>query len=98
MYAGLPEKLLSKREAILAIAKRHGVGRVRVFESFARGEQRADSDLDLLIDVTGQRSSWFPGGLVADLEDLLGRPVDIGQAEWMRPRVRAEVIAEALEL
>ena len=38
----------NKRAAILAIAARHGVERVRVFGSFARGDARADSDLDLL--------------------------------------------------
>ena len=67
--------LQSRREDILRIARRHGVGRVRVFGSYARGNPGEASDLDLLIEVDGPTSPWFPGGLVAELEALAG--VDI---------------------
>ena len=48
--------------AILAIAARHGVQRVRVFGSFARGEANEESDLDLLIEAGPHTPPWFPGG------------------------------------
>ena len=60
-----------KRAAILAIAARHGVERVRVFGSFARGEASEDSDLDLLIEAGPRTPPWFPGGLLFDLEEEL---------------------------
>jgi hypothetical protein len=62
----------SKREQILVLARRHGVTQVRVFGSMARGDAGPDSDVDLLIDVGANPSPWFPGGLVAELEELLG--------------------------
>ena len=49
-----------KRDVILAVAAKHGVTRVRVFGSFARGEAREDSDLDLLIDAGARTPPWFP--------------------------------------
>jgi predicted nucleotidyltransferase len=51
----LDELRKEKRAAIVAVAAKHGVQRVRVFGSFARGEAREDSDLDLLIE-TGPRT------------------------------------------
>ena len=53
----LDELRATKRDAILAIAARHGVSRIRVFGSFARGEARNDSDLDLLIETGPAQSS-----------------------------------------
>ena len=75
-----------KREEILRIAEQHGAYNVRLFGSVARGEAGPHSDVDLLIDVDDTRTTpWFPGGLIADLEDLLGRRVDIVFADSIRP-------------
>jgi len=86
------------RQQILRIARKHGVTSVRVFGSAARGEGTASSDLDLLIEVTGPTTPWFPGGLVAELEDLLGRRVDVVEAEALREAVRERVLREAVPL
>ena len=69
-----------KREQILRLALRHGVTGVRVFGSMARGDAGPRSDVDLLVDVGAEPSAWFPGGLVAELEELLGpqSPGDYG--------------------
>ena len=89
--------LLDKREAILEIASRHGAGNLRVFGSRVRGDARPDSDVDLIIDVVGPTTPWFPGGLIADLQKLLGVPVDVGMEtelhELIRERVRREAVA-----
>lgn len=87
-----------KRAAILAIAEKHGVRRVRVFGSFARGEAREDSDLDLLIEAGPRTPPWFPGGLLADLEEELGRRVDIAEESTLHPIVRQRVLEEAILL
>ena len=88
----------TKREDILRIARRHGVGRVRVFGSHARGSADQASDVDLLIEVDGPTTPWFPGGLVADLEALLGCRVDVVEPDALQPDVRAQALAEALPL
>ena len=90
--------LKAKRHEILRIARKHGVTRVRVFGSVARGEATADSDVDLLIEIEGPTPPWFPGGLVADLEALLGRRVDVVEPDALHESVRARVLQEAVPL
>jgi len=90
--------LIEKREDILRIAAKHGVSRIRVFGSAARGESRSESDLDLLVEVTGPTTPWFPGGLVAELEELLGRRVDIVEPDGIRESLRREILQDAVPL
>ncbi len=95
---GIEELLREKREEILQIAERHGARNVRVFGSVARGEADEQSDIDLLIDLGPERTPWFPGGLIVDLEGLLGRDVDIATAAALRPHIRERVLREAVPL
>lgn len=88
----------NKRAAILAIAAKHGVRRVRVFGSFARGDARDDSDVDLLIEAGPRTPPWFPGGLLADLEEELGRRVDVAEEKTLDPLIRDRVLHEAIPL
>lgn len=93
---GIEEILGSKREEILRIASMHGAVNVRVFGDVARGEAGPDAEIDLLIDVGEKTTRWFPGGLVADLEDLLGRRVHVAFASSLP--TYAEHIEEAVVL
>lgn len=95
---GIGEILSTNRDPILRIARRHGVGRVRVFGSVARGDARPDSDVDFLIEVIGPTPPWFPGGLVADLEELLNRRVDVVEPEALNKELRNRVLEEAVAL
>ena len=88
----------SKREQILQVARRHGVTRVRVFGSTARGEAGPQSDVDLLVDVGSEPTPWFPGGLVAELEELLGRPVQVVTERGLDRLLRDRVLQEAVPL
>lgn len=92
------DTLSTKRSEILQVARRHGVTRVRVFGSMARGDARPDSDVDLLVDVGPNPSPWFPGGLVADLEALLHRRVQIVTERGLDALLRERVLAEAVPL
>jgi uncharacterized protein len=96
--ARLEDLVREKRDEILRIARHHGAGNVRVFGSVARGESGPDSDLDLLIDVVGPTTSWFPTGLTIDLEDLLGRRVDVVTAAALHHVIRDRVLSEAQPL
>ncbi len=86
------------RERILAIAHRHGVTSVKVFGSFGRGEARPDSDLDLLIKAGPETTPFFPGGLIADLQDALGRRVEVVEEEALHHLLRDRIEAEAVPL
>ena len=95
---GIKDLLEAKREEILKIASRNGVHKLWVFGSVARGEADDESDIDLLIEVGGPTPPWFPGGLVAELEELLGHRVDIVEAGSLRQQLRERVLAEAIPL
>jgi hypothetical protein len=94
----LREQIQQQREEILRVAAGHGAGNVRLFGSVARGEETAESDVDLLIDVTGETTPWFPGSLVADLEQLLRRPVQVVIRRSLSPLIREAVLRDAVPL
>lgn len=88
--------LHEKREHIRRIAAEHGAYNIRVFGSVARGEDTPESDIDLLIDVGPNTSSWFPAGLILDLEALLGRRVQLVTERALLPELRDQVYREAV--
>ena len=90
--------LQTKREDVLEVAQRHGVTSIRVFGSVARGEESADSDIDLLITTGPKVSPWFPAGLILELEQLLGRHIDIVTESGLNPLIRDQVLTEAVTL
>ena len=90
------DDLLPQRDLIRRIAARHGATNVRVFGSVARGDARSDSDIDLLVDVGPSTSPWFPGGLVADLEEALGRRVDVVTERALTPELREHILKESV--
>jgi predicted nucleotidyltransferase len=92
------EALHSQRDHVLEVAQRHGVTSIRVFGSVARGDEKADSDIDFLVTTGPQVSSWFPAGLILELEALLGRHIDIVTEPGLNPHIRNQVLAEAVAL
>ena len=89
------EHLKNNRDEILALAAKAGASNVRVFGSAARGGDAEDSDLDLLVDWTPQTSLFDVGGLITDLQELLGKRVDVISPEQLHPRFRPRVLAQA---
>ncbi len=71
---------------------------VRLFGSIARGEAQADSDIDILVDLEPGRSLLDLGGLLMDLQTLLGYPVDVVTTRGLRKRIRERVLREAIPL
>ena len=92
------ELLYEKREDILRIASKRGAYNVRVFGSVARGEADSKSDIDLLVDLEPGRSLFDLGGLLMDLQDLLGQNVDVVTERGLRERIRERVLKEAVPL
>lgn len=90
--------LKNSREDILRIATRYGAHNVRVFGSAVRGEADADSDIDVLVELEPGRNLLDLGGLLMDLQELLGRRVDVVTEKGLRPRIRERVLREAQPL
>jgi predicted nucleotidyltransferase len=94
---GIDELLGGKREAILRLADKHGAYNVRVFGSVARGEAGPTSDVDFVVDVQPWVGLEFLG-LWDELEDLLGRKVDLITEQSLKPRIRERILREAVAL
>ena len=94
----LADQIRGKRKEIIETAARHGAGNVRLFGSAARGDDTPDSDADFLVEITGDTTPWFPGSLVADLEGLLGRRVQVVIQRSLSPYIRDAVLREARPL
>lgn len=85
-----PSAALAKhREEIRSTAARNHARNVRVFGSAARGTDRADSDLDLLVEFDPCATLLDHAALVEDLENLLGVPVDVVSDRSLRARDRS---------
>jgi uncharacterized protein len=95
---GIEELLLPFREEILQIAAKHGASNVRVFGSVARGEARTDSDVDFLVEIEPKRSLFDYIALMQDLTELLGRKVDLAEAQSLHDLIREKVLREAVIL
>ena len=98
---------LEERARILRVLREHerelrerGLTRLALFGSMARGDLGPTSDVDLLIEVDGAcRFGLFAFlDLKNDLAGLLGRPVDLAFADAMRPRLRAAVLRDVIEV
>lgn len=90
----LRQQLHDRRDALTAIAARHGVSGIRLFGSVARGEDTPDSDIDLLIDLDETRGFQDYLSFVEEVEGLLGRRVEVvidrSLSRHFRPYIEAE--------
>lgn len=94
----LRDELHRHRNAIAAIAERHGASNLRLFGSVGRGEERADSDIDLLVDLADNAGFGDYLALVEELEALFGRRVDLVVGRSLSVHFRPFIAAEARPL
>jgi len=92
------ERLKAKRDEILSIADRYGARNVRVFGSAARGQATSTSDVDILVDLEPGRSLLDLGGLLDELQKLLGCSVDVVTPNTLRDHIRQRALQEAVPL
>jgi predicted nucleotidyltransferase len=94
----LGRRLRQHRKALLEAVRVAGGSNLRVFGSVARGEDGPDSDVDLLVDLPEGTSLFAVLALEGTLERILKVDVDLAPVTSLRPRVRAEALAEAVAL
>ena len=82
------QRVRRRRHDLVAAAAAHGVSGLRVFGSVARGEDRPDSDVDLLADLPPGMSLFGLARLQAELEAIVGARVDLVPAAGLKPAVR----------
>ena len=92
------EELKAYRDDILAIADRYHAPNIRVFGSVARGEATAESDVDFLIDVSSEQTLFDLIRLTRSLKELLGCEVDVAQNTVLHPRIREQILNDAVSL
>ncbi len=90
--------LKDEADGIRRIARENGVVRLRVFGSFAHGKPTRESDLDLLVEFEPGRDLLDLIGLKQELEELLGRKVDIVTERALSPHLRDQILLEAVPL
>jgi predicted nucleotidyltransferase/DNA-binding XRE family transcriptional regulator len=94
----LGTRLVGRRARVLAVARRHRASHVRVFGSVARGDERPDSDIDLLVRLAPGTGPLDILRLERDLVEVLDARVDVVPDDGLKPGAREEILAEATPL
>ncbi len=90
--------LESKRGEILRIASAHRASNLRIFGSVARGESDDDSDIDFLVELGPGCGLLEHAAMIRELEELLGRKVDVVSEKGLRQRLKDRILQEAVPL
>ncbi|MBL4868099.1 MAG: nucleotidyltransferase domain-containing protein [Pseudomonadales bacterium] len=89
----------TQKNAILALSNQYGARRIRVFGSVARCEERADSDVDFLVDLPRGYDLFTQRlPLTEKLAQLVGRKVDLVPEHELSRHIRDDVLKEAVDV
>ncbi len=83
---------------ITPILEKYSVTRAGIFGSVARGEEREDSDVDILVEIEEPLSLLGFIGLKLEIEEALGRKVDLGEYSTIKPVVREQILSEEVAI
>ncbi len=84
------------KAVVTEILKKNGVKKAALFGSFARDEATNTSDIDLLIEFRGKKSLFDLVGLKQELEESLGRSVDLITYNSLHPLLREKILSEQI--
>ena len=90
----MPPHIEELKTRIARTLKHHDVARAAIFGSFARGDAEENSDLDLLVEFIGEKSLLDLVGLKLELEDSLGRRVDVLTYNALHHAIRDRILSE----
>lgn len=86
------------KKKILPILKKYRIKKSGVFGSIVRGEAREDSDIDILVEIEGRMSLLDFAGLKLELEEALGRKVDLGEYSVIKPIIKEQILSEEVPI
>jgi predicted nucleotidyltransferase len=92
------QRVRRHRQELLSVAQAHGVRNLRVFGSVAHGQDRPDSDLDLLADLPHDMGLLGLARVREAFEAILGAPVDLVPASDLKPDVQDRVLPDTIAL
>lgn len=92
------EILKQKRDEIILLGQKYGVYNIRVFGSIARGEDKEDSDVDLLVSLSGESDYFDLGGFKESARESMGKSVDVMLDTAIYDRIKPTILAEAKPL
>jgi hypothetical protein len=87
-----------KRSEVLSLGARYGLRQIRVFGSVARRQADDASDIDFLVEPGPEVSVLDLGGFLSELQQLLGCKVNVVTEKGLHPRIREQVLREAVPL
>ena len=86
--------VLSVKKKIINILHKHGVLRASIFGSVARGDATDKSDIDILIELRDDIDLLEFIGIKQELEEVLGRKVDLLEYECIKPQLKQRILRE----
>jgi hypothetical protein len=87
-------KIEEIKNKILPILKKYRVTRAGVFGSVVRGEETQKSDIDILVEIEGRMSLLDFVGLKLELEEALGKKIDLGEYSTIKPIIKEQILSE----
>ncbi|PJB17155.1 hypothetical protein CO116_01360, partial [Candidatus Falkowbacteria bacterium CG_4_9_14_3_um_filter_38_19] len=91
------KKITEIKEKILPILKKNDVIKASIFGSFARGEDKKGSDLDMLVELNKKHSLLDLIGIKFELEDVLKRKVDLLTYGGVNPRLEKYIYKDEIK-
>lgn len=88
------DKLEEIKDIIIKVLKKHNVKRAAIFGSIARGEATEESDIDIVIEFEGRKSLLDLVDLKLELQELLGKKVDVITYNSINPLLKEQILNE----
>ncbi len=87
------------KRKVLPVLRKYDLKKAGIFGSIARGELREDSDVDILVEIERDDISLLDFvGIKLELEDALGRKVDLVEYDTLKPLLRERILAEEVPI
>jgi len=86
------------KQKILPILQRYNTKRVGLFGSYVRGEIKENSDMDILVEIEKDISLLDFVGLELEIEEVLGKKVDLVEYKTIKPLLKERILAEEVRI